>query len=104
MGEYRKKPVVINAWLVKDLNHAAQHNWGAIPLCIQEAYQTGKVIFGTWIEDRRGISILTLEGKMFADPDDWIIQGIKGEIYPCKPDVFEATYEGVTRIESTKED
>ncbi len=40
-------------------------------------------------------SIGTLEGTHRADPDDWIIQGIKGELYPCKPDIFEATYEPV---------
>lgn len=37
----------------------------------------------------------TLEGAMRASPGDWIIQGVKGEIYPCKPDIFEATYESV---------
>ena len=37
--------------------------------------------------------IPTLEGVMKANPGDWIIKGIKGEFYPCKPDIFEATYE-----------
>ena len=37
--------------------------------------------------------IKTPEGTMRADPGDWIIRGVKGEIYPCKPDIFEATYE-----------
>ncbi len=37
--------------------------------------------------------IVTLEGTMRADPGDWIITGVKGEQYPCKPDIFEATYE-----------
>jgi len=39
------------------------------------------------------IQIVTLEGAMIAYPGDWIIRGIKGELYPCKPDIFEATYE-----------
>lgn len=39
------------------------------------------------------IQIETLEGTMTANPGDWIIRGIKGEFYPCKPDIFEATYE-----------
>ena len=47
-----------------------------------EAYQTDKEI-----------DIQTLEGIMHADIGDWIITGIKGEQYPCKPDVFEKTYE-----------
>ena len=39
--------------------------------------------------------VQTLEGEMTANYDDWIIRGIKGEFYPCKPDIFEATYERV---------
>lgn len=41
------------------------------------------------------VSIETLEGVMTANPGDWIITGIKGERYPCKPDIFAATYEPV---------
>ena len=41
------------------------------------------------------LSIPTLEGLMSANPGDWIITGIKGERYPCKPDIFAATYEAV---------
>jgi hypothetical protein len=37
--------------------------------------------------------IQTLEGDMWARPGDWIIKGVQGEFYPCKPDIFEATYE-----------
>jgi len=37
--------------------------------------------------------IQTLEGDMNVSPKDWIIKGVKGECYPCKPDIFEATYE-----------
>lgn len=40
-----------------------------------------------------GIVIETLEGNMIASTGDWIIKGVKGEFYPCKPDIFEATYE-----------
>lgn len=54
-----------------------------IPLVI-EAYQTDKEVF-----------IETLEGTMKADKGDWIIKGVKGELYPCKPDVFEMTYKKV---------
>jgi len=48
-------------------------------------------------EDERGVylTIRTLEGTMRADEGDWIIRGVKGEHYPCKPDVFAATYEPV---------
>lgn len=42
-----------------------------------------------------GLLIKTLEGDMRADRGDWIIRGVKGEVYPCKPDIFHATYEAV---------
>ena len=45
--------------------------------------------------DTQGLFISTLEGEMTVSIGDWIIKGIKGEIYPCKPDIFEATYEPV---------
>lgn len=51
---------------------------------IVEAYQTDKEII-----------IETLEGPLIASPGDWIITGIKGEKYPCKPDIFEKIYEPV---------
>jgi hypothetical protein len=48
-----------------------------------------------------GVSIPTLEGTMRADWGDWIIQGVQGEFYPCKPDIFDATYEAVPDDPST---
>ena len=41
------------------------------------------------------LSIRTLEGSINASPGDWIIRGVQGEFYPCKPDIFEQTYEAV---------
>jgi hypothetical protein len=75
MTRFRKKPVVIEAFRLGD----------AIP---------------DWARGRRDIAFLsagatihTLEGAMRANPGDWIIRGVKDELYPCKPDIFEATYE-----------
>ena len=48
------------------------------------------------------ISIPTLEGTMFASKGDWIIRGVKGEFYPVKPDIFDATYEAVVEGEPTQ--
>jgi hypothetical protein len=48
------------------------------------------------------VEIQTLEGVMVANPGDWIITGVKGERYPCKPDIFEATYEPVTDQNSSQ--
>ena len=49
-----------------------------------------------YINNTKGyVEIETLEGKMFAEVNDYIIKGVKGEFYPCKPDIFEQTYEEV---------
>ena len=81
--KFRKIPVVIEAiqW--------TGENWEEItnfinvnPSCVER--------LGTDY-----ITITTLEGKMRADINDWIIKGIKGEFYPCKPDIFEQTYEAL---------
>jgi hypothetical protein len=50
---------------------------------------------GIVAQTETGATIRTLDGSLDAKPGDWIITGIKGEHYPCKPDVFEATYEPV---------
>ena len=79
--KYRKKPVEVEAIQVKSNN-------------ISEVIEAlGE---DTFFIDRAGrIVIKTLEGQMRANVGDWIIKGIKGEFYPCKPDIFEATYEAV---------
>lgn len=77
--QYRKKPVVIDAWQNSDENE--------LPAWVDSA-DVGREPGGV-------ILINTLEGVMKAMPGDYIIKGIQGEIYPCKPDIFEATYEAV---------
>lgn len=47
--------------------------------------------------ERKTLEIPTLEGIMLAQNGDWIIKGVKGEFYPCKPEIFEVTYEKVTQ-------
>ena len=79
MPKYRKKPVVIEA---------KQYTRNGL-----EAEQVADWCGGT--QTNEGLTINTLEGDMKADYGDWIIKGIKGEFYPCKPDIFEATYEPV---------
>lgn len=83
MAKFRKKPVVIEAVQNRALNE--------IPQWLEDARNGGSV---RHLPDG-SISIATLEGVMFANPGDWIIRGVKGELYPCKPDIFEATYEAV---------
>jgi hypothetical protein len=77
MPKFRKKPVVIEAVQLT-------------PLSLSEVEE----FVGGDLEFRDGEAIIaTLEGAMHASPGDWIIKGVQGEFYPCKPDIFEATYE-----------
>ncbi len=89
MAKYRKKPVVIEAWQFTKNNYEQ----GA-PRFIKE----GKDFITLWSQcagEVIGGEIKTLEGTMQVDQDDYIIKGVKGEFYPCKPDIFEMTYEAV---------
>lgn len=87
MRKFRKKPVVIEAWQLSRDNHmhVAQLIAGVGYNVRQYSTPPMRAITGLTIE--------TLEGDMNAAYGDWIIRGVKGEFYPCKPDIFEATYE-----------
>ncbi|MGW8381262.1 hypothetical protein ACWB45_00575 [Streptococcus parasuis] len=93
--KYKKKPIVIEAFKwTGDQNQTEDPEW------IIEALKDGTVVIPntSWSQEVHGklvMEINTLEGVMIADQGDYIIQGIKGEIYPCKPDIFEASYERV---------
>jgi hypothetical protein len=78
MANYRKKPVVIEA---------IQLTVDNVDLLVE--------FCGDKIKSHplTGVVIETLEGDMLASQGDYIIKGIKGEFYPCKPDIFDATYE-----------
>ena len=91
MSKYRKKPVVIEAWIAREVSLAAKESWNGLPECIKSSYENGGWVFLT----SGKIHIPTLEGTMIASPDDFIIKGVNGEFYPCKPDIFEKTYEKV---------
>ena len=94
MPSYRKRPVVIEAiqFANGELPDRLRFH-GRCPAWISEAMRTGTVVPEFRSEDYWYLKIVTLEGEMLASPDDWIIQGVQGEIYPCKPDIFKATYE-----------
>lgn len=85
-----KKPIEIEYWLAGDLISSARHDWESLPASIKDAYEKGG-----WIFRYDGISIPTLEGTMNANVDDIVIRGVNGEFYPCKPDIFEKTYDQV---------
>lgn len=81
--KYRKKPVVIEAQKLTDFNYRDLAEWcNGVVRAREDNFEPY-------------VTIYTLEGTMKADLGDYIIKGVKGEFYPCKPDIFEATYEAV---------
>lgn len=84
MALYRKKPVVIEAYCYNQQPHNYRPDWFS-----------DRVTANVIITYPDHAIIKTLEGDMRADLGDWIIKGVKGEVYPCKPDIFAATYEAV---------
>lgn len=88
MPKFRKKPVVVEAVLYIGGGNVA----GEVPEWLWQA-MLAKNAGATNGADP--FIIHTLEGDHVASPGDWIIQGVKGELYPCKPDIFAATYEAV---------
>ena len=80
MPLYRKKPVVIEAW-----------QWDGISTDSERPdWMRGKV---TANHQEQILKVSTLEGDMTASTGDWIIKGVKGEVYPCKDEIFSATYD-----------
>ena len=87
--KYRKKPVVIDALQWTGINlEECQVFLGDSYMHFAERHPGGK----------REIDIKTLEGKHTASSGDYLIRGIKGEHYPCKPDIFDMTYEAVKEL------
>ena len=95
--EYRKKPVVIDAVRL------CWDTWEDVCNFIPEDEFVGGVYLDTTgsilpegqVSEVMGLVIKTLEGNMLARQGDYIIKGINGEFYPCKPDIFEKTYDEV---------
>lgn len=90
--KYRKKPVEIEAMRVPAGDDLI--GWGEIFAWLALGGQECEVAEDTF-GLVAGIDIPTLEGTMRADIGDWIIKGIQGEFYPCKPSIFAATYDKV---------
>jgi hypothetical protein len=87
LPKFRKKPVVVEA---VQFDHSPQSaldviewakQYGVTIICRHDGMESHEVV------------IPTLEGDMTASPGDWVIRGVRGEFYPCKPDIFAATYE-----------
>lgn len=88
--KYRKKPVVIEAFR---LGYDPTPRWFLDKITGWE-----KAAPSNWRDTPSYITIQTLEGPHYANVGDYIIKGIQGELYPCKPDIFEATYEKVEEV------
>ena len=94
MSKFRKRPVVVEAFQMTEKRRWSNSDW---PEWLNAAWQKEVGDEGAlWCDvepPHTYLHISTLEGVLNIEWDDWIIQGVKGEIYPCKPDIFAATYE-----------
>lgn len=87
--KFRKKPVAVDAWPISDVVRDIQ-NLRMLDPHLSQALTNNLIMVLSG-----GLSIVTLEGVMWAQPTDILIMGIAGEFYCCKPDIFAATYDKV---------
>ena len=95
MAKYRKKPVIVEAFQMTKERRKKVGDW---PMWLQQAWQKGPCEGGIWSrydDPEERFACGTLEGSLKIDWGDWIIKGVKGEIYPCKDEIFRETYETV---------
>lgn len=100
--KFRKKPVVIEAVQLRWDTWSEMCDHAGVGK-LEDGKPEGCYVGpdGKPCEDtnaKMGMKIPTLEGVMIATENDWIIRGVKGELYPCKPDIFEATYEPIGNL------
>lgn len=95
--KYRKKPIIIEAFQMTKERRLSNADW---PTWLHEAWQknfhdVGQVSSVDYpnSDGTDMLNVRTLEGVMTVSWNDWIIRGVSGELYPCKPDIFEATYD-----------
>jgi hypothetical protein len=95
MPKFRKRPVIIEAFQMTKARGNDNNDW---PAWLHKAWNTNHLEAGSLFiksHEPRQFAIQTLEGARDVTWGDFIIQGVKGELYPCKPDIFAATYEVV---------
>ena len=93
MAKYRKKPVVIEAMQWTGFN--LEEIKGFVGNCLEHEINDCAYSAGVSVPPKVHMIIKTLEGQHIASVGDYIIKGVNGEFYPCKPDIFEKTYEFV---------
>ena len=101
-GRFTKNPVTIDAikWTGSNLREVIAFTDGPPDTRSIHAGMAWEAYVDLVARD--GLKIYTLEGKMLANIGDWIIRGIKGEYYPCKPDIFEATYTSAPQAQAVE--
>ena len=96
VAQYRKKPIVIDAFQMTKERRRNNLDW---PDWLHRAWNTdggeGSLNIDEDDPKRERLVIFTKEGVYRVKWNAWIIQGIQGELYPCEPDIFEATYEAL---------
>lgn len=90
---FRKKPIVIEAFQMTKEARSPDADWPKwlTDSLLKDPGSTGSLFLG----ENESLLIGTLEGYLSVSTNDWIIKGVHGEIYPCKPDIFDLTYEKV---------
>ncbi len=88
MTKFIKKPIVIEAWRASMLLSRITHKWAELPQQIKEAFERGDIVFGNGF-----ILANTHDGFRRAELDDMVVCGAKGELYPCKPEIFFLDYD-----------
>lgn len=88
MPRYTKNPVTIEARQIGDVLDRIKSG-GLVESWVEDAIANGDVVITS---DPEGLKIMTLEGEMFGARTWWLIRGVEGEVYPCKPEIFDVSY------------
>lgn len=97
--KYKKKPLVIEAVQLKDFKlRTIKEVLEFMGQSVANDFITQEKFYDYchYVKSNGGMTISTLEGEMFASLGDYIIKGVHGEFYPCKPDIFDETYDLVS--------
>lgn len=97
MSKFMKKPIVVSAWQIGSLLKSAEYAWDQLPKEVADAYEQGVFVF-----TREILRIKTLEGEMIGSPSDYLIQGVNGEFYPCREDIFHKSYDPAATSKDTE--
>ncbi len=91
MPKFVIKPFTVDAIRVVDAIYLAAKDWKSLPPWLSEPYEKGQVVFAT-----KSVLLYSPEtGKTEAKIDDWIVKGVKGNLYGCTPELFDETYQEV---------